>query len=84
MNKGRRYENYDYLKEDVIRKACMGDNGALSAVIVRYENYGRKCFRSIATVVFGLDADTVPVDDLMQLVWCKVSKVIEKKFKITR
>ena len=84
MSKGRRYEKYDHISEDVIRRACKGDGNALSTVISRYENYGRKCFRTYATTVFELDINRVPMDDLMQIVWMKFVEVVVKKFKISK
>ena len=52
------YDNYDYLTEETIRKASEGDSKALSDVILRYMNYGRKCFRTLATTKYGRDPET--------------------------
>lgn len=81
MSKTVKEKRYVYIDEVTIKKACGGEEKALNAVITRYMNYGRKCFRTIATTKYNLDMRSVPMDDLMQLVWMRLVKVIVKKFK---
>lgn len=83
MSKRGNYENYEHLNVETIKRACKGDGDALSAVISRYQNYGRKCFRTIAITKYNLDMRTVPMDDLMQVVWMRLVKVIVKKYKVS-
>ena len=80
----RRYEDYENVSADVIRKAYKGDNEAMSRIIAHYQNYGRKCFGTIASTVFDLDVRYIPMDDLMQLVWIKFVGVIRDKFDVSR
>ena len=80
----RRFEEYENVSADVIREACKGDNGAMNRIIAHYQNYGRKCFRTIASTVFNLDVRFIPMDDLMQLVWIEFMRVIREKFDVLR
>ena len=80
----RRYEDYENVCADVIREACEGDSVAMNRVIAHYMNYGRKCFRTIASTVFNLDVRYIPMDDLMQLVWIEFVRVIREKFDVSR
>ncbi len=79
----RRYNEYENVSADVIRKACSGDEDAMNMIIVHYQNYGRKCFRTFASTVFDLDVRSIPMDDLMQIVWIEFMRVIRKKFDIS-
>lgn len=83
MRKKGGYSKYDYLGIETIRKASEGDGEALSAVISRYQNYGRKCLRVAAGTKYKLDMGTLPVDDLMQIVLMRLAKVIVKKYRIS-
>ena len=80
-NPGKKTD-YAYVSADTIKKACAGDDKALGEIILRYTNYARKCFRTIAITKYCLDIKSVPMDDLMQLVWMRFVKVIVKKFKV--
>ena len=80
----RRFEEYENVSADVIREACKGDNGAMNRIIAHYLNYGRECFRTIASTVFNLDVRFIPMDDLMQLVWIEFMRVIREKFDVLR
>ena len=78
------YDNYDYLTEETIQRASEGDSKALSDVILRYMNYGRKCFRTLATTKYGRDLETLPMEDLMQMVWMRFAEIIVKKFNVNK
>ena len=78
------YDNYDYLTEETILKASEGDGKALSDVILRYMNYGRKCFRTLAAPKYGRDPETLPMEDLMQIVWMRFADIIVNKFTVDR
>lgn len=78
------YDNYDYLTEETIQRASEGDSKALSDVILRYMNYGRKCFRTLATTKYGRDTETLPMEDLMQMVWMRFAEIIVKKFNVNK
>ena len=76
----RRYGDYRHVSADVISEACRGNGEAMNQVIVHFQNYGRTCFRSIASTVFNLDVRCIPMEDLMQLVWIRFMRVIVEKF----
>ena len=76
----KKYNNYKYLDEDIIQKACMGEGVEQCAVIARYMNYANKCFRTIASKVFGLSPDGIPMEDIMQVVWMKYIRIITMEF----
>ena len=78
------YDNYDYLTEETIQRASEGDSKALSDVILRYMNYGRKCFRTLAATKYGRDPETLPMEDLMQMVWMRFAEIIVKKFTVDK
>ena len=78
----RNSENYDYLSYAEIENACNGDPTALAMVIKRYEFYAGKCLMGTAQNSFGLELKSLPLDDLMQEVWIKLIRVIQKEFKI--
>lgn len=80
----RRYKDYENVNADVIRSACKGDNGAMSKIIAHFQNYGRKCFRTIASTTFNLDVRYIPMDDLMQVVWIRFVDVIREKFDVSK
>ena len=80
MGSKKKREDYDYVKIDVIRRACRGNGDALGKVITRYHNYGRKCLREIAFQQ-GLNTQELPIEDLMQEVWIRMIKLIVTKFK---
>jgi hypothetical protein len=82
MSRKSKVEDYKYIKAETIRKACGGDGEALGTVILRYENYGRKCLRNIAATKYNLDIKSLPMDDLMQYVWMRLIRVIVRKFKV--
>ncbi|MBQ6362287.1 MAG: helix-turn-helix domain-containing protein [Lachnospiraceae bacterium] len=81
MKKRRGFENYDYLSTDVIKLACSGDKEALGKVIARYDNYAIKCTKSMAVSKFGLDVETIPIDDIMQTIWMRMIELILTRFK---
>ncbi len=68
----------------MVVRASKGDKDALGAVIVRYQRYGRKCLMMIARTKYNLDMNTLPVDDLMQIVSMRLVEVIEKKYEISK
>ena len=82
MSKKGRDNNYVYIDTETIKRACDGDRYAQDKVVRRYLNYGRKCFRTIATTKYNLDMRCVPMDSLMQYVWIRLLDVIVKKFKV--
>jgi hypothetical protein len=82
MSGKSKVDDYKYIKTETIKKACGGDGEALEKVILRYENYGRKCLRNIAATKYNLDINSVPMDDLMQNVWMRLIRVIVRKFKV--
>ena len=84
MKKRGGFRDYEYLSEDVIRKACSGDREALGKVIARYDNYAIKCAKNMAVGKFGLDIDTIPFEDIMQTIWMRMIELILTRFKISR
>ncbi len=80
MSKIGKYEDYDYVEEETVKRACMGDEIAQTEVIKRYDHYVRRVFRTVARSSFNVDPNSIPMDSLMQDVWMKILDVIEKKF----
>ena len=76
--KGARYRK---LSDDVVRQACKGKEDSLGLVVQHYENYAKRCCRSIAVAQFGLSADQTPMEDILQDVWCKYRNVLMRKFR---
>lgn len=74
--------SYEYLPTKVVRLAVQGDRMAQNQAILRYENYAKTCFRTIAETEYGLKMKDVPMEDLMQMVWIRFIKDIEKYFKV--
>ncbi len=75
------FDSYDYLSAEEIIGACDGDLEALGSVVMRYENYARKCLRGIASKKYGLEMKSLPKEDLMQEVWLELIRVLRKRFK---
>lgn len=70
MSRRKRNERHELLPEEVIIKACHGDSSAIGAVIANKTNYVKKVICSYADF-YELDRETLPVDDLEQIVWIK-------------
>ena len=81
MSRKGNIENYNYVEESIIRRACRGDRKAWEIIISRYDHYARKCLVEMGAGLFGLDMSNFPEDVLMQDVWMRVIKVMEEKFE---
>lgn len=81
MSRKDNFENYNYVDESTIRRACKGDPKAWETIIIRYDHYARKILREMALGLFEMDMYTLPEDVLMQDVWMRVITVMEEKFK---
>jgi len=75
------YDEYDYLEEETIIKACNGDEMAQTEVIMRYDHYVRRVFRTVAKTSFNLNTNEIPVESLIQDVWIEILRIIVNKFE---
>ena len=84
MCKKGKHKNCEQWGAEMVMRASKGDRDALGSVVVRYQRYGRKCLLMIARTKYNLDTNTLPVDDLMQIVSMRLVEVIIKKYEISK
>ena len=76
----KKYDDYDYVSCDVIRRFLNGDSKAFEIVMKRYGNYLHRCLTDDAWK-HGIDPKELELQDIKQEVWMEYDRIMRMKFK---